>query len=274
MLMRYRPSGAAPADNRLGRFVPDDWKHVEKYPYSDLADYGVASVEKTLVLPSWHWEHDQGREGSCVGHGVGMERAITNTAQNRLLALFRFTKRYDPLDLWNQAKIVDEWPDTNPGDDNGTSVRAAYDVLRTRGPRQISLHGEQIDSVTGNPVITDAKEGKADPTQGIAANRWALTTDEIRTALAGGVPVAIGVNWYANFDSPVASSKSEFRIGAGNLGRIRGGHCLCIYGASDRRQAFKLKNSWGRDYPLVWLPYTVMQRLLDEDGEAALVTDR
>jgi hypothetical protein len=35
-----------------------------------------------------------------------------------------------------------------------------------------------------------------------------------------------------------------------------------------------VKNSWGRAYPLVWLPYAAMERLLKEDGEATLVTDR
>jgi hypothetical protein len=55
---------------------------------------------------------------------------------------------------------------------------------------------------------------------------------------------------------------------------LRGGHGPCLYGASDRRQAFRLKNSWGRSYPLVWLTYDAMGALLGRDGEAVLVTDR
>lgn len=39
--------------------------------------------------------------------------------------------------------------------------------------------------------------------------------------------------------------------------------------------AIPLKNSWGADYPAtVWLPLEVLDRLLREDGEAAVVTDR
>jgi hypothetical protein len=30
--MRYRPIDGDPEDTRLGRFIPDDWTHVEKYP--------------------------------------------------------------------------------------------------------------------------------------------------------------------------------------------------------------------------------------------------
>ena len=32
--MRYRPIDKDPEDPRLGRFIPDDWAHVEKYPWT------------------------------------------------------------------------------------------------------------------------------------------------------------------------------------------------------------------------------------------------
>lgn len=65
----------------------------------------------------------------------------------------------------------------------------------------------------------------------------------------------------------------------GNLGRVRGGHCVCIYGASDERSAVKLKNSWSVNFPEVYLPYDVVERELrvapEEGGaEVTLFTDR
>lgn len=275
-LMSYRPLGRVPQDPRLGRFIPDDDDHVLKYPYSAVLDTTVATVEKVLVLPFWHWLHDQGQEGSCVGHGSAMERAITNLIQNKLLArLPPFTRRYDPLFIWNWAKAHDEWSETNPGDDNGTSVRAGYDCLRVVGPRRIKTKGIAI--VNGRPVVSD-NCNTPDLSEGVEVTRWARTVDEMRTAISAGNPVVIGVNWYSNFDSPVGQSDVrkgvDYWIGQGSLGRVRGGHCVCLYGASDKRQAFRLKNSWGRDYPLVWLPYGVMETLLGQDGEATLQSDR
>lgn len=262
----------------LGRKTPKDFNHVDKYPLKALAPRTVAKVEQVLRLPSWHWEHNQGREGSCVPHGSSMERAVTNTRQNILGALLHKTVRYDPIWLWNEAKKIDEWPETNPGDDEGTSVRAAYDVLRTVGHRRIGLHSISLN-VDGVPVVNDPYEGPPSLDEGVLTNRWATTVDEMRTAIASNLPVTIGVNWYSNFDRPyhtLSGSKPDYIIGKdkSSLGVIRGGHCVCIYGASDRRQAFRVKNSWGKSYPLVWLPYETMQRLLNEDGEAALVTDR
>jgi len=275
--MRYRPLGTSPDDPRLGRFIPDDWRHVEKYPLRAVMAETVATVEETLALPYWHWSHDQGEEGSCVGHGCVMERAITNTAQNKGQGMWRPGRRYDPLDLWNRAKLIDPWPETNPGDDNGTSVRAGYDVLRTVGPRIIAVNGIILSSETGLPEVSD-KRYAPELAEGVVRTRWAQNVDELRSGLSAGIPVTIGVNWYAGLErftrKPGPFATTEHWIGEGDLGRIRGGHCVCLYGASDKRQAFKVKNSWGRGYPLVWLPYRTMQRLLDEDGEAALATDR
>ncbi len=130
-------------------------------------------------------------------------------------------------------------------------------MLRTQGHRRV-----------WRGVVRDPKLD-----QGIAANRWAVTTDEIRAAIYREIAVAIGINWYSNFDSPTVID-GELWVGRSGLGSIRGGHCVCLYRMSDRRQAFRLMNSWGAAYPPVWVPYTTMQRLLDESGEAAVVTDR
>lgn len=264
----------------LGRSIPPDFSHVEKHPLA--AAPTVATVEKILALPSWHWSHDQGEEGSCVGHGSAMERAVTNNAQLMRITkwLWRGERRYDPIDLWNQAKIVDGDPSTNPGDDNGTYVRAAYDVLRDRGP--IRCQSVELRNIGGRatPVpIGDQKSPKHG--EGASVNQWATTVDQLRSCIAKDLAISFGVNWYSGFDNPqsagqhVASKDAPTAIiGKANIGSIRGGHDVCLYGASDQAQAFALKNSWGSSYPLTWIPYNIVQRLLNEQGEATVVVDR
>ena len=45
--------------------------------------------------------------------------------------------------------------------------------------------------------------------------------------------------------------------------------------ANDAAGAVRILNSWGRGYPhRVWMPDETLQRLIDEDGEVALITDR
>lgn len=248
-----------PDDPRLKRIPPTDFKHVQKYLFRAVAPKTVANVEDRLSLPYWHWQHDQGREGACVGFALSFMMSILNEQQARAIPQKPYVHKYNSRWLWSEAKRIDEWPETNPGDDNGTSVRAGCDVLRTLGHQRI------LGKVTN----------QADISQGIKENRWAITVDEIRTAISQGIPVVLGIDWMSNFDNPKLKGR-DYWIGEGDLGYVRGGHAICVYGASDKRQAFALKNSWGKSYPLVWIPYKVVGELIQADryGEACLVTDR
>lgn len=239
----------------LGRRTPDNWEHVEKYPLRAIAEpVSNFTVNNILALPTWHAKHNQGQEGSCVGHGKAMTLAILNTIQRRNAGTLPYTQRYNPFWIWNRSKERDEWSDTNPGDNNGTSVNASCSVVRDLGAPKWGSETPYLN-------------------YGIHAYRWATDVDMMRQCLAFGVPITIGVDWYTNFDNPVGGGTSIY-IGKGDLGRRRGGHSVCIYGASDRRQAFRIKNSWGSEYPLVWMPYETMEKLLNDGGEAAIITDR
>jgi hypothetical protein len=229
-----------------GRRVPQDWTHVERYPYSAVLTSTTDRVERSLPLPAYRVAYDQGREGACVGF-----------ASSWLMSIFN-RRFYDARWLWNEAKEIDQWPFTNPGDQNGTSVRASMDVLRTLGHSRI-YRGRTYEPATS---------------EGITTNRWATTVDEVRTSIAAGNPVVLGCNWYVNFDAPELDGGRRHWIGRGDLGRVRAGHAVCIYRASDRMQAVGIVNNWGTRYPLVMMPYETLGRLLDEQGEATLVTDR
>jgi hypothetical protein len=165
--MRYRPMDGEPDDARFGRFIPDDWKHVEKYPLSAVAtavrrrvpvvigvnwyvemgnptrdpksgEYFMAGAKKLTRIRGGHcvclepggepdrdawWDfYDQGNDGACVGFGWSRCMTILNSGE-------QYTARW----LWDRAKEIDEWPQTKPGDDQGTSVRAAGDILSKKG---------------------------------------------------------------------------------------------------------------------------------------------
>ncbi len=106
--------------------------------------------------PDAWWDfYNQGSEGACVGFGISRLASQLNR------------KTYDGFWLYHEAQKIDEWP----GEDyDGTSVRAGLDILRKRG------HCE-------------SKEGRVSPEnigEGIKANRWARSVDDVLTTLGYG----------------------------------------------------------------------------------------
>ena len=249
-------------NNGLGRIESKSLDHLKLFNVASLGRQTVQVVEKTLVLPSWHSQHDQGAEGACVGFGTSMMLAILNLHQCSLQGAKNPYIRYNPWWLWDRAKETDEFAETNPGDENGTTVRAACEILRTQG--HVVWDNEDDPKSFCPPQLSS----------GISAYRWATTVDDVRTAIDSNNPLSIGVTWYSSFDVPEYTD-GEWWIGkdATNIGMMRGGHCVCIYGASDQRQAVRIKNSWGAKYPEVWMRYETLDRLIRENGEVSLITD-
>jgi hypothetical protein len=246
----------------LGRREPTDWRHVERYPLQALlADpvhpLGVAppGTEKSLGLPWWWKSADQGAEGSCVGWACSHMMSVTNRYQRRLATGKDVTYRYASRWLYGEAQLIDEWPETPPAE--GTSVRAGCEILRARGHRRVQ-----------GGII-----GPENVAHGVSAYRWATSHDEVRAALYAGLAVAIGINWYFAFEAPYEQDGERWiSIPLGN--KIRGGHAVCLFRMSDRREGFRLMNSWGAAYPPVWIGYDTLDRLLSENGEAAVISDR
>lgn len=259
--MRYRPINGEPEDVRLGRFIPDDWRHVEQFPITALAQSRRPSRVPVVIGVNWYremddpvkdersgeffivrggassltavrgghcvclepggepdqvaWQqfYDQGKEGACVGFGWSRCMTILNRGQ-------RYAARW----LWDRAKETDEWPETNPGDNQGTSVRAAAEILVKKG------------HVDWQPTFADDDDDARaaytpDVADGLKVFRWARSVAQVHEAL--GNPRA------------------------------------------DELGAVPLLNSWGEDYPhRVWLPDDVLERLIEEDGEIAIPTDR
>lgn len=195
----------------LGRKTPTDFSHVEKYPltapmlsalpapvpvviginwYSNFDDPQTDSsghhwIGRSSRLgyirgghcvclkprgvtdnTSWWDFYNQGNEGACVG--FGWSRCMT------LLNRERYFARW----LWDMAKSTDEWSDTNPGDDNGTSVRAGGSILSTLGHVAWRKDYAPIDE---DYQRRDQLQGT--PSKGIKVYRWITSMDDCLTAL-------------------------------------------------------------------------------------------
>lgn len=232
-------------DVKFGRLAPKDRWFEGFYSFTKRVSMTTKTVERVLPLPGLRTFYDQKGKSACVGYSTEWMMSIYNWGQ-----------KYDAEWLYHRAQANDKDPYTTPEQDNGSYVWAAFWSL---------MH-------LGNQKLT---ENSPDMNDGILSYYWGRGADNARTAIALGRPVVVGTNWYESFFTPDYIN-SEWWIGrTPNLGPLTkgGGHAYCIYGASDKRQAVKSVGTWGMVYPLVWIPYEIVDRLIREDGEMTVAID-
>jgi hypothetical protein len=222
---------------------------VETYPLRKLRMAVPDTIERIIRRPALRTIYDQGATNACTGFSASWMASIYNSFPTRI---------YDPLWLYDQGTLIDGDPQTSPENDVGGYIWAAMEVLRSQGHVLVKRDG------------TNRPPRKED---GIQSYYWCTSVDDIRTAIWLGRPVVLGLNWYTSFMEPNYRNSRWF-IGDGEWGAWLGGHAICCHGARDSINAFLLVNSWGVQYPPVWLNYAATERLLGEMGEAAVAIDK
>jgi hypothetical protein len=119
----------------------------------------------------WYDFYDQGSEGACVGFGTSRVMSLMNR------------KRYFARWLWDRAKEIDPWDDTNPGDDEGTLVRSAFDVLKNKGHVPWRTTYEPLNTDGEGPDSVGRAKLKPVLSEGISAYRWIRSIDDLLEVL-------------------------------------------------------------------------------------------
>jgi len=96
----------------------------------------------------------------------------------------------------------------------------------------------------------------------ISGYYWAYTLQTVVDALLDRGPVVIGVNWYEGMFKPPGGWLYA-------VGHIVGGHAVVLDGTNTREEKCRVQ-TWGSHY---WMRYSVLARLLGEDGEAVVATE-
>ncbi len=236
--------GTTVEDARLDRLVEFD-DASRSYPVTAVIT-ATAPVSKAWDIPAGEPVLDQGREGACVGFGVTNELRFNPVPVAGLDATFARERIYWP------AQRIDQWaggayPGANPFYE-GTSVLAGIKTAAAAGH-----YGEY---------------------------RWAFGEEDLALAVAHVGPAVIGVNWYQGMFRP------DYRGYLNATGKIQGGHCVLVCGIKVTRPFgagyYTIYNSWGPTWGgragmapgTARIRRSTMDRLLREDGEACLITQR
>lgn len=228
--------GTVVEDARFNRLKEFD-ERSRDFPVSHVL--GVVDAPKQPITKEWACTLflDQGREGSCVGHGWGHEAAADP------IPVANVTEQYVHDQIYWGAQRIDNIPGGSyPGaspQGEGTSVIA--------GAKWMTQHG----FYTGY--------------------HWAFSEHQAALALSYLGPVVLGVNWYDGMYNPNAQGYLR------PTGQIVGGHCILAVGYNATTKTYKLHNSWGADWGqggTALIAARDLASLLEQDGEACIPDGR
>jgi C1A family cysteine protease len=172
---------------------------------------------------------DQGGEGSCVAWGTTYAaRSITKFAATNT-NLWNSTKEIlSPEFVYNQIKVSTCA--------SGAYVVSGLNLLRDKGACTWSSMPYTDKDCSTQPNASQLAEAT---NYKITYARISINVNDIKTHLAAGRVVVVG--------GPVSNDFMYLKNGdvlTRFKGKSLGGHCYCVVGYDDAKNAFKFQNSW------------------------------
>jgi C1A family cysteine protease len=197
----------------------------------------------------------QGQLGSCVSWasayaGLTIVKRIEKNNKN--------FEPFSPLNLYVRYKKHFQ---EDPCDD-GASIPLALNILKNNGCATFNnfLPNECSKNVSEN-IVYDDKLYLFAPLNSSSIN-------SIKSAIAGSMPVVIGIKCYKGVDWQHAVFSQGVWSGYYS-GDVNGGHAMCLVGYDDKKAggAFEIMNSWGEDWGnkgYFWIKYADFTKHVDE----------
>lgn len=214
-----------------------------------------AFLPEEVDLSSWFpTPGSQGPQSSCTAWAVGyaMRSYYEGRRHNWNFA--------SPDQLISPAYIYNRLLDSRRDCSTGTSISNALKLLQREGAPTVALF----------PYSPDNCSRPADPKAVSVAQEYRIRIwraldpkrlDDAKGQINIGDPVAFGMEVSKSFESLEGDAVYD-----DTTSPRTGGHAMVLVGYSERRQAFKLINSWGTDWGdsgFGWVSYRALKELSD-----------
>ena len=214
-------------------------------------DYLPEEVDLSSKFPT---PGDQGQQSSCTAWATGYAMRSYYEGKRRN---WNFSS---PGQIISPAYIYNRLHDFRGACDTGTSISDALNLLKTSGAPTLSSY-PYVENDCTRPVSPDQERSGSE----FRISGWSALDnkrlDDAKGQIARGHPVVFGMDVSENFENlpgrEIYDDTSSPR---------RGGHAMVLVGYSERRQAFKVMNSWGTqwgDGGFGWVSYRAVRQLSD-----------
>lgn len=219
---------------------------------------------------------DQGNTKNSVGFAVGFGLVSYYEAKKKNFeSLHKLTPNLPEgrKHLYSANYIYSQ---LNGGKDQGASLLEGLILAESRGGVSLELMDESFGNFRSKPKPSLIEQGRKARFARVYRIE-SFDTKAIKQSLVEGNPVAIGYLVHSNFLNP-----SPNQIYTKPEGEILGAQSLIILGYNDKKRAFRVWNSWGKDWGesgYLWISYDSFHSLvrsiytIEPTTESELITE-
>lgn len=210
---------------------------------------------------------EQGEFGSCVAWATGYALgSFYFSAKNQWGKPNDLSKIMSPSFVYHQIR------ECNCGPDCGTYIGDALELMKTKGITSWQSMPYDLNNcnLPNQSMMNLASSNKI---KGYNRLKNRLNLNEYKSYLSNDVPVIIGSSLGVNFDYYGPKS------GVFNCTQLEqnSGHAMLIVGYDDNKRAFKIMNSWGKDWGEnghIWVEYECFKLMMSDNGSEAYVISK
>ena len=240
------------------------------YGYENNPDEELAcktEIDTTLVLPSQYDISEylpevksQGKQGSCVAWATGYYlKSYQENYESVQNGIFNSNFEMSPAYIYNQIKVTDCA--------GGSVVQHALDTIVSQGivDWNVMVYNENECDIQPNTF----QKALAEPNkiEDYFYFDEELVFDYTKAFLLNDQPVVIAItidrNYFGARDENGEYIYRKFK-------NADGGHAMLVVGYDDGRNAFKVVNSWGKNWGnegFIWIDYKAFQEAGDLTGD-------
>lgn len=233
------------------------------YGYTNLPDAAIATIDTAIDFPV---EFDiseylpevrsQGKQGSCVAWATGYYlKSFQENYEDFQNEITVFNNEMSPAYIYNQIKVA--------GCGDGSVIQHALDTIVNQGIADWNLMVYNENDCATQPDDQVKEAAIPNKLENYFYLDPELVFEQTKAALLNNQPVVIAIT----------IDRSYFGARDGNGEFIYrkykssdGGHAMLVVGYDDNRNAFKVVNSWGKNWGnegFVWIDYKAFQEAGD-----------
>lgn len=225
----------------------------------------------SYVIPEHYFPTpgSQGNIGSCVGWSTGYALAsFYFAAKNKWGKPVTNNLIMSPTFVYNHIRQC------NCGPNCGSYIGDALNLLRDKGVvtwQTMPYNNEQACNKPSENMYPIAAKNKISGWNRLINK---LNFNEYKEHLSNDVPIVIGASLGSQFGN-YGYKKTASPFTCTQLSS--GGHAMLVVGYDDEKRAFKIMNSWGKDWGVngfIWVDYDCFKLMMSSSGGEAYVINK